>query len=113
MQVGNVYLNNGDEYNLSVGASGDIECNPLPGEVRDIATVETMFFPFMFLYNRGFFKRGIAGMRTLAEYMRLRMNQWFSPFTLCKMYIPHMWQLRQCQVVANSVSSENRLVVTV
>ena len=67
-------------------------------------SLESMWFPFFFMRASGFYQKGRAKFRSITAYLNHRMHQLFSVFTLNKMYIVHMWQVRQCSVIANAVS---------
>ena len=71
--------------------------------IARVMSLESMWFPFFFTRATGFYQKGRAMFRTITAYLNHRMHQLFSPFTLCKMYIVHMWQIRQCTVIANAV----------
>lgn len=94
----------GRPYSITVDHEGSQEACPLPDDLGRSMTLECMWFPWMFSRCRGFFHRAMGGLRSYSAYCRHRMYCWFSCFTLHKMYIPLMWQTRQCNVIANSVS---------
>jgi hypothetical protein len=78
----------------------------VPEVVNDGLTLESALFPFLFPLCTGMYRKGKAGFHSLCEYLHHRMHMWFSPYTLFKMYPLHMWQLRQCNVIANSVRAQ-------
>jgi hypothetical protein len=104
MQVGNVHDVHGRPYSITTNYDGSQNSSPMDGVVCRKMTLESMWFPYFFMRARGFYQKGVGRMRSLTEYLSLRMHQLFSVFTLHKMYIPHMWQMRQCGVIANAVS---------
>jgi hypothetical protein len=67
-------------------------------------TLELALCPFLFPHGRGYYQHGMPGLRTLNEYLWLRMHQLFSPFTLFKLYLVHMWQIKQCCNMSQKVS---------
>ena len=80
--------------------------SPLDGTHCKVMTLEGMWFPFFFMSAKGFYVKGSGKIRSFTEYMAFRMKMLFSCFTLNKMYIPHMWQLRQCNVIANATGEQ-------
>jgi hypothetical protein len=66
-------------------------------------TLEMVLFPFLFPKGRGFFLPGRHGFRTLTSYLRHRMHQMFSGFTLYKVFLLLMYQIQQCDRMARKV----------
>jgi hypothetical protein len=66
-------------------------------------TLEFTLFPFLFPKGRGFFLPGRHGFRTLTLYLRHRMHQMFSGFTLYKVFLLLMYQIQQCDRMARKV----------
>ena len=77
----------------------------LPGDVSDMRdvelTIEYALFPFLFPHGTG----GFDGHMTLGAYLRMRMLQAFSVFTLFKPYVLLMFQVRQAVLLRNSVKA--------
>jgi hypothetical protein len=61
-------------------------------------TLETALFPFLFPFG----KNAFTGAMGLCNYLRLRMQNRFSIFTLHKLYLLSMYQLRQAVVLSNT-----------
>jgi hypothetical protein len=66
-------------------------------------TLEFALFPFLFPKGRGFFSPGRHGFRTLTSYLRHRMHQMFSGFTLYKVFLLLMYQIQQCDRMVRKV----------
>ena len=76
----------------------------MPGEVvQDVGelTIETAMFPFLFPHGTGAFDNGM----TFTSYLRMRMLQAFSVFTLFKPYLLLMFQVRQAILLRNQVKA--------
>ena len=77
----------------------------LPGQLTSDSdnsiTVEKALFPFLFPHGDGAFD----GRTTLNTYLRMRMLQAFSVFTLFKPYLLLMFQIRQAVMLHNNVKS--------
>ena len=77
----------------------------LPGDIdipdREGLTLETALFPFLFPHATGQFD----GSMTLNAYLRMRMLQGFSVFTMFKPYLLLMFQVRQSMMLAKNVAS--------
>lgn len=101
---------NGNVFVITTDHEGSQEGSPLESTVGKAMTLESMWFPFIFTRMKGFYEKidkAAAGkMRSITNYLNFRVHQLFSVFTLFKMYIPLMWQLRQCTVIANAVRRE-------
>jgi hypothetical protein len=76
-------------------------------------TVEFALFPFLFPQGRGYFRPGRHGFRTLTSYLRHRMHQLFSAFTLYKVFLLLMYQLQQCDRLSREVGAWGCCWVTV
>jgi hypothetical protein len=61
-------------------------------------TLETALFPFLFPFGTGAYDGAV----TLCNYLRMRMRMFFSVFTLHKLYLLLMYQLRQAVVLSNA-----------
>jgi hypothetical protein len=83
------------EQTLNVASDGMSAGRTLPLPVADL-TLELALFPFLFLQGKGCFRRSMPGASRMIDYMEHRMQQMFSPFTLYKVYLVHMWQLLMC-----------------
>ncbi len=103
LQVGTVVDVHGRPYTITTTVDGSQESCPLESPVCRQMTLESMWFPFFFMRATGFYAKGVGKLRSMTDYLRHRMHQLFSVFTLNKMYISHMWQVRQCGVIANAV----------
>ncbi|DBA91865.1 TPA: hypothetical protein ACH3X1_015999 [Trebouxia sp. C0004] len=65
---------------------------PLPmSDTPDACTLEQALFPYLFVFAQGAWDGGM----NLCNYLRMRMSQLFSPFTLCKNYLLLMYHVRQ------------------
>ena len=60
-------------------------------------SLEQGLFPHLFPFNTGAWDGAVS----ICAYLRLRCNQLFSPFTLCKNYLLLMYHVRQAHVVSN------------
>jgi hypothetical protein len=67
-------------------------------------TLEYALMPYLFPDGRGYFRPGMTGARNLTEYLRHRMKQLLSPFTLTAPYILHMYMVRQSNILSEGVS---------
>jgi hypothetical protein len=86
---------------LLVCADGLPDCSfdNLEGGSKAAAIIlKTALFPFLFPHGRGAYD----GVVTLCSYLKLRAQNSFSIFTLHKLYLLMMYQLRQTVVLSNS-----------
>jgi hypothetical protein len=93
---------------LNVASDGMAAGRMMPPPVADL-TLELALFPFLFLRGKGCYRRGMQGTARMNDYMRHRMHQMFSPFTLFKVYLVHMWQLLQCNRLESSLPERTLL----
>ena len=64
----------------------------------DGCTLEEALFPYLFPFNKGAWRGGMQ----ICNYLKMRLSQLFSPFTLCNNYLLMMFHVRQAHILVSN-----------
>jgi hypothetical protein len=87
-----------ERIDLEVSPDGLVESSDaLTAALLSNITLETSLCPFLFPFGTGYYDGRIS----FLSYLKMRTNTLFSPFTLNKVYLLTMYQIRQAVVLTN------------